>query len=304
MKYYYLDTQNYYPGLFQRVYKRGTQLILCFYQLSLPLNVEYQGLVLEDAWTFDELDKLLPDENRPYTGLTFPDPRMKGMTKNITIGAKEPGYYALIDVIKFDVTSPVNKTPFEMKGPQRWIFPCEPKRNFVRAGYNAYPMTKEYRDASNSFFHREDIISPVNIVRKFDTTSMDDTVFVMASEYALDVDDKDVKVLPFDRDMVRAEIPVPVIVIDSDQIDTGGKITATIRVVDNNGKALVVPKGSKMEVFIEEKSGYASKKRISLSNPDETFSIMALGLDAGDILSIKAGWAFMPGLSETNLTVI
>jgi len=58
------------------------------------------------------------------------------------------------------------------------------------------------------------------------------------------------------------------------------------------------------QVFLEQTAGYLSKHRLVPQDGKARFRIMALGLDAGDSIKVKAGFRHYSGLAEHTLRVI
>lgn len=56
-------------------------------------------------------------------------------------------------------------------------------------------------------------------------------------------------------------------------------------------------------VYLEAVSGYLPKTRLSVTG-QTTFRVMALGLDAGDNIRIKAGFRHFPGAAELTVAVV
>ena len=59
------------------------------------------------------------------------------------------------------------------------------------------------------------------------------------------------------------------------------------------------------EVYLEAVNGYLPKTRLMLDEHGHaTFKFKALGLDAGDEMRVKAGFCFMPGITEAAVRII
>lgn len=59
------------------------------------------------------------------------------------------------------------------------------------------------------------------------------------------------------------------------------------------------------EVYLEAVNGYLPKTRLILDEHGHaTFKFKALGLDAGDEMRVKAGFCFMPGITEAAVRII
>lgn len=84
------------------------------------------------------------------------------------------------------------------------------------------------------------------------------------------------------------------------EIAAGGAAQLTVRAVREDGSPNETC-GS--EVRIEMVSGYAPHTRVRLVGGVARVKVMALGLDAGESMRVKAGWRYFPGLAETTLRV-
>ena len=57
------------------------------------------------------------------------------------------------------------------------------------------------------------------------------------------------------------------------------------------------------ELTVEMVNGYAPKTRVSIVNGRGHFKVMALGLEAGDVLRAKIGTRLVSGLAEASINV-
>jgi len=57
------------------------------------------------------------------------------------------------------------------------------------------------------------------------------------------------------------------------------------------------------ELCVEAVDGYVPKSRVKIANGVGQFKVMALGLDAGDVMRIKVGTRLVSGLAETSIAV-
>jgi hypothetical protein len=81
-------------------------------------------------------------------------------------------------------------------------------------------------------------------------------------------------------------------------VQAGQSVDLTVSVQDGDG---VLQDDVTATVYLEALSGYLPKTRLSVTG-QATFRVIALGLDAGDSIRIKAGFRHFPGATEKTIT--
>lgn len=86
---------------------------------------------------------------------------------------------------------------------------------------------------------------------------------------------------------------------DAATVAPGGTVEITVQSVDGYGS----PVAKSSTIYLEPVYGYLPKTRVVLNDGVAKFKLMALGLDAGDTLRVKAGFRFVPGLDDLSIAV-
>ncbi len=95
-------------------------------------------------------------------------------------------------------------------------------------------------------------------------------------------------------------LPTVVVAPLSLHVRPGEMAHFSVRTIDpDSGKT----RPSSSTIYLEAVSGYLPHTRVTLKEGEGTFKAMALGLEPGDALRVKAGFRFMPGLGDASVSV-
>ncbi len=83
-------------------------------------------------------------------------------------------------------------------------------------------------------------------------------------------------------------------------IAANGIATVDVAVVDKTGTVIA---DAACELPLEAVSGYLPKARVVIANGSGSFRVMALGLEAGDTVRVKAGLGLFTGLADISIPV-
>jgi hypothetical protein len=244
-------------------------------------------------FTFDKLDAIAP-ENRGVVPMLM-NPEMQKLYSHETIGAGAPGYYHCASILKWTKSDPKNKSLFDTKGPQEWIF--EFRNNYYTRAYNKYPFTSVAREVGSSHFLKERATTPLTILFPFTTSTMEDAVFMLNCETSFP-ENPEIVVEEWTEEVAKF-VPIPKIVMSSNTVSSGNVVSGTIEVVDYKGDPMSNANGN--EVFLEVTAGALNKTRYLIGS-DGSFKVRATDLDAGDTIRIKAGWRSYSGLAEVGVS--
>ena len=83
------------------------------------------------------------------------------------------------------------------------------------------------------------------------------------------------------------------------QVQAGGETSLTLAVRDREGNVWDYP----MDVYLESNTGYLPYRRVRVTGT-ASFPVQALGLKAGDVIRVKAGYRWYANLVHKDITVI
>ncbi len=80
-----------------------------------------------------------------------------------------------------------------------------------------------------------------------------------------------------------------------------GAANITVAVVDKDGAVIA---DAACEVLLEAVAGYLPKARVAVAGGTGTFKVMALGLETGEAVRVKAGLGLFTGLADISIPVV
>ena len=80
-----------------------------------------------------------------------------------------------------------------------------------------------------------------------------------------------------------------------------GSATVALKLVDSRGRRV---SDARCEVYLEATGGYLPQRRVQVDNGTGAFRFMALGLEAGESVRLKAGFRHFSGVAEAGIAVV
>ena len=146
-------------------------------------------------------------------------------------------------------------------------------------------------------------LCPLRLMVPFKTCGLDQSSLVINThpDYGLIGNVEPTWTLPADAAGIPRELVFPSLKLSGPAtITPDGAAAIAVAVVDKDGAVIA---DAACELPLEVVSGYLPKTRVAIVNGGGSFKVMALGLEAGEVVRVKAGLGLFTGLADISIPV-
>lgn len=183
-----------------------------------------------------------------------------------------------------------------------WVFPLRPDGT-LDTPFNRSLATWLSKIPESLYRARENRPYPLRLMVPFKTCGLDQSSLVINThpDYGMIGNIEPTWTLPADAAGIPREMVFPSLKLTGPAtVAPDEAATITVAVVDKDGAVIA---DAACELPLEVVSGYLPKARVAIVNGGGTFKVMALGLEAGEAVRVKAGLGLFTGLADISIPV-